>query len=95
MYQRKRNARYALLWQLLILLVLAVGAAMFIVALTKPTPTTTGTINTVSLAEPVEFIVSGSPLTGNGGTITVSKATQLANRFWGGPVSGLPAVPVF
>jgi len=50
---------------------------------------------TIALVEPAEFIVSGSPLNGNGGTITVSKATQAARSFWGGPTSGSPAVPTF
>lgn len=42
-----------------------------------------------------EFSTSGSPLTGAGGTITVSKTTQTARTFWGGPTSGAAAVPTF
>ncbi len=50
---------------------------------------------TLSLVEPSEFIVAGSPIDGTGGTITVTKATQAANRVWAGPTSGPAAQPTF
>lgn len=49
----------------------------------------------LSLAVPSEFSISGSPITSPTGTFTISTATQLANRFWGGPNSGGPAQPTF
>jgi trimeric autotransporter adhesin len=49
----------------------------------------------LSLVQPVEFLVAGSPVDGSGGTITVSKVPQGAHTFWRGPTSGADAVPVF
>lgn len=49
----------------------------------------------LSLAVPSEFSISGSPITSPTGTFTISTATQLANRFWGGPNSGGAAQPTF
>lgn len=58
--------------------------------------TRNGTLTSVGLdSSASEFIVSGSPLTGAGGTLTLSKATQSAGTFWAGPVSGGAAVPGF
>jgi hypothetical protein len=55
-----------------------------------------GTITSVDLAVPAaEFVVSGNPLTGTGGTITLTKAAQVKNRVWVGPTSGSNAVPTF
>ncbi len=50
---------------------------------------------TIALVEPTEFIVGGSPLSGSGGTITVTKAVQSAHAVWAGPTSGSAAVPTF
>jgi hypothetical protein len=58
------------------------------------TPFGTGTVTSVALTEPVEFIVSGSPVTG-AGTLTVTKATQAANLVWAGPTTGAAAQPTF
>jgi hypothetical protein len=51
-------------------------------------------ISSISLNMPVEFDVSGSPLTSNG-AITVEKDNQIANRHYLGPASGGPAQPTF
>jgi len=53
-----------------------------------------GTVNSVALASPPEFTVSGSPVTGSG-TLTFSKASQSANQIYAGPASGVLAVPTF
>ncbi len=49
----------------------------------------------LSLASVPELSVSGSPLTGAGGTFVVSKATQAANTFWAGSPVGAASQPVF
>ena len=54
-----------------------------------------GTLTFVDLAVPAEWTIAGSPLTGSGGTITLSKASQNKNHFWAGPVSGPSAQPAF
>jgi hypothetical protein len=50
----------------------------------------------LTLAVPsAEFSIVGSPITSPTGTFTISKQTQLANRFWAGPTSGGAAQPAF
>lgn len=51
-------------------------------------------VTSVQLAVPAEFSVSGGPITSSG-TITIAKATQLANIVYAGPSSGGAAVPTF
>ena len=53
-----------------------------------------GTVTSVGVAAPEEFTISNSPITG-AGTITIAKANQTANTFWGGPTSGAAAQPTF
>lgn len=53
-----------------------------------------GTVTSVGLALPSIFSVSGSPVT-TSGTLTGALATQTANTFFVGPVSGGPATPTF
>lgn len=53
-----------------------------------------GTVTSVGLTMPVEFSVSGSPVTSSG-TLAVSKTNESANTVWAGPTSGSPAVPTF
>lgn len=53
-----------------------------------------GTVTSVALSAPVEFSVSGSPVT-TSGTITISKANQSANTVYAGPASGSAAAPTF
>lgn len=54
----------------------------------------TGTVTSVALSAPVEFTVSGSPITG-AGTLTLTKANQSANTVYAGPSSGGAAQPSF
>jgi hypothetical protein len=54
----------------------------------------TGTVTSVGLSMPVEFSVSGTPVTSSG-TLTVSKATQSANTVYAGPTGGAAAQPTF
>ncbi len=53
-----------------------------------------GTVTSVALSVPVEFSVTGSPVT-TAGTLAVSKANQTANTVWSGPTSGGVAAPAF
>lgn len=53
-----------------------------------------GTVTSVDASVPVEFAISGNPIT-TAGTLAITKATQAANTFWGGPTSGSAAVPAF
>ena len=53
-----------------------------------------GTVTSVAPAAPVEFVVSGSPVT-TSGTLTFTKATETANTVWAGPTSGGAAQPTF
>lgn len=55
---------------------------------------TGGTVTSVALTEPTEFVVAGSPVTG-AGTLAVTKATQTANFVWAGPTTGAGAQPTF
>ncbi len=54
----------------------------------------TGTVTSVGLSMPGQFIVTNSPVT-TAGTLTATWATQPANNILAGPVSGSPAVPAF
>lgn len=53
-----------------------------------------GTVTSVALVAPAEFVVSGSPITG-AGTLTLTKATEAANIVYAGPTSGSAAQPTF
>ncbi|MBS1562362.1 MAG: hypothetical protein JSS89_12215 [Bacteroidetes bacterium] len=54
----------------------------------------TGTVSSVALSLPtLLFAVSGSPLTGAGGTITAALKPVSANVFLAGPISGADDVP--
>ena len=53
-----------------------------------------GTVTSVALSVPSEFSVSGSPVTGSG-TLTFSKVSQVKNKVYAGPVSGVDADPTF
>ncbi len=53
-----------------------------------------GSVTSVGLALPAEFVVTGSPVT-TSGTLTGSWATELANLVFAGPSSGSAAVPTF
>jgi hypothetical protein len=54
----------------------------------------TGTVTSVGLALPADFVVTNSPVTGSG-TLTGAWATQPANRVLAGPSTGVDAVPTF
>jgi len=54
----------------------------------------TSAVTSVALSAPAEFVVSGSPITGTG-TLTLTKATQVANVIYAGPTSGTAAAPTF
>jgi len=54
----------------------------------------TGTVTSVAQTVPVEFSVSGSPITG-AGTLAITKVNENANTVWAGPTSGAPAQPTF
>lgn len=58
------------------------------------TGTASGTVTSVGLTAPVEFTVTGSPVTSSG-TLAIAKATQAANTFWAGPTTGAAAQPTF
>lgn len=53
-----------------------------------------GTVTSVGLTMPAEFSVANSPITG-AGTLAVTKATQTANKIFGGPTTGSAAAPAF
>lgn len=53
-----------------------------------------GTVTSVDMSVPVEFNISGNPIT-SAGTMAVTKATQSANKVWAGPSSGSAAAPAF
>lgn len=53
-----------------------------------------GTVTSVDLSMPVEFTVSGNPIT-TAGTISVVKANESANKVWAGPTTGSAAQPAF
>jgi hypothetical protein len=54
----------------------------------------TGTVTSVALSMPPEFLVAGSPIT-MAGTFTVSLATQAAGTVFAGPATGAAAAPTF
>lgn len=54
-----------------------------------------GTITIVGLVVPPEFTVTGSPLSGGGGTLTIAKANENSNTIWAGPTLGAAAAPAF
>lgn len=54
----------------------------------------TAPVTSVGLAAPVEFNVSGSPVTSTG-TLTLAWANETANRIFAGPSSGPPGTPTF
>jgi hypothetical protein len=54
-----------------------------------------GTVTSVGLSLPGIFTVTGSPVTGSGGTLTATLATQSPNLVWAGPTSGAAAAPGF
>lgn len=53
-----------------------------------------GSVTSVALSAPSIFSVSGSPVTGSG-TLTLSLATQAANKVFAGPDTGVDAAPTF
>lgn len=53
-----------------------------------------GGVASVSIAAPIQFTISGSPVV-NTGTLTLSWATQNNNLFLVGPATGGPLVPTF
>ena len=53
----------------------------------------TGTVTSVGLSMPSEFTVTGSPITSSG-TLTVTKASESANTFYGAP-NGSAGTPIF
>lgn len=55
---------------------------------------TAGTVTSVALTAPGEFVVTGSPITTNG-TLAIAKANQNANLVYAGPASGGAAAPAF
>jgi hypothetical protein len=57
-------------------------------------PTAAGTVTSVGLAVPPEFMVSGVPIAASG-TITLAKANQSANLIFAGPTSGVAGTPGF
>lgn len=63
-------------------------------AISDATAGGSGTVTSVGLSMPGEFIVSNSPVT-TSGTLTVTKDTQRANLVYAGPTSGVPAEPSF
>lgn len=56
--------------------------------------TALGSVTSVGLIAPVEFTVSGSPVTA-AGSLTLTKANQSANLVFAGPTSGAAAQPGF
>jgi hypothetical protein len=53
-----------------------------------------GTVTSVGLSAPLEFSVTGSPVTG-AGTLAFSKVNQSAHQVYAGPSSGAAAAPTF
>lgn len=69
-------------------------AALVASVLLDEAAATHGTVTSVALAMPGEFAVAGSPVTASG-TLTVTKATQTANKVFASPASGSAAAPTF
>lgn len=53
-----------------------------------------GSVSSVALSAPAEFVVSGSPITTTG-TLTITKATESPNVVYAGPTSGGVSQPTF
>jgi phage-related tail fiber protein len=53
-----------------------------------------GSVTSVAQTVPVEFTITGSPVT-TSGTLAIGKATEVANTVWAGPTSGADAEPTF
>jgi|HubBroStandDraft_1064217.scaffolds.fasta_scaffold00161_58 hypothetical protein len=53
-----------------------------------------GSVLSVALSAPVQFVVTGSPVT-TSGTLALAWATETANLVLAGPAAGVPAVPTF
>lgn len=56
--------------------------------------TSSGSVTSVGLSAPSDFVVSGSPVTSSG-TLALTYATQASKKFLAGPASGADAVPTF
>ena len=69
------------------------GGALALLSLAQ-LGTGAGTVTSVALAAPAEFVVSGSPITSQG-TLTLTKANENANLVWAGPTTGAAAQPTF
>lgn len=69
-------------------------AAGNVVASGAPCGSGSGSVTSVAQTVPVEFIITGSPITTTG-TLAITKATELANTVWAGPTTGAAAVPTF
>lgn len=55
---------------------------------------TGGTVTSVGLSLPIEFSVTGSPIT-TSGTLTATWANENANYFFAGPITGAATTPTF
>lgn len=53
-----------------------------------------GSVTSLAITAPTEFVVSGSPIT-TAGTIALTKANQTANQVYAGPTAGAAAQPSF
>lgn len=53
-----------------------------------------GSVTSLGITAPAEFVVSGSPIT-TSGTIALTKANQTANQVYAGPTAGAAAQPSF
>ena len=53
-----------------------------------------GSVTSVALTMPAEFVVTGSPIT-TAGTLAVTKANETANQVYAGPYSGSASAPTF
>lgn len=53
-----------------------------------------GSVTSVALTMPAEFVVTGSPIT-SAGSLAVTKGNQNANTVYAGPTTGAAAVPTF
>ena len=72
----------------------AAAQPTFRALVTADMPAGTGTVTSVAMTVPAEFLVSGSPIT-TSGTLAITKATETANTVWAGPTTGSPATPTF
>ncbi len=61
---------------------------------TADLPAGTGTVTSVDMTLPTEFVLTGNPITASG-TFTVNWATELAHAAFIGPASGPAAKPTF